>query len=79
MFEKLKSNNEKLRVKNEKTQVSAFFWETWGDVIHAFFFIRDTFIRDRMLSTGNLGKNKRCSVLNFFDVRDESENLTFLL
>ena len=41
------------------------------------FLIRDTFIRDRMLSTGNFGKNKRCSVLNFFYVRDDPNNLTF--
>ena len=44
--------------------------------IHAFLFIRDTFIRDRKLSTGILGKNKRCSVLKFLDVRDELDNLT---
>ena len=40
------------------------------------FFRRDTFIRDRKLSTGILGKNKRCSVLKFLDVRDELDNLT---
>ena len=44
--------------------------------VHAFLFIRDTFIRDRKLSTGILGKNKRCSVLKFLDVRDEPDNLT---
>ena len=45
-------------------------------LVHPFFFRRDTFIRDRKLSTGILGKNKRCSVLKFLDVRDELDNLT---
>ena len=45
-----------------------------GEYTH--FFRRDTFIRDRKLSTGILGKNKRCSVLNILDVRDEPDNLT---
>ena len=44
--------------------------------LHAFLFIRDTFIRDRKLSTGILGKNKRYSVLNILDVRDEPDNRT---
>ena len=39
-------------------------------------FRRNTFIRDRKLSTGILGKNKICSVLKFLDVRDEPDNLT---
>ena len=47
----------------------------YKQLLHAFF-RRDTFIRDRKLSTGILGKNKRCSVLKFLDVRDEPDNLT---
>ena len=54
----------------EWSMVESGRWrEIYLSLHYTYFFIRARFIRAKMMSTENFGKNKGQSVLNFLDVR----------